>query len=110
VHLPDRVSLGHLLGGRSPGRPSSTGCLRGHDTLVPHAVAVFDGAGQHVGDRLDAAVGVPREAGQVIRRNVIAEVIEEEERVEIGGVAEAERAAQMDARSFECRLGLGRPA
>ena len=63
----------------------------------------------HVGDRLDPAVGVPREAGQVILRNVIAEVIEKEKWVEIGGVAEAERAAQVDTRPFEGWLGLDEP-
>ena len=52
--------------------------------LVAHAVAVFDGSGKHVGDGLDAAMGMPREAGQIILRNIVAEVIEQKERVEVG--------------------------
>ena len=35
---------------------------------VAQAVAVLDRAGEHVGDRLDAAVRMPREAGEVVRR------------------------------------------
>ena len=65
--------------------------------------------GQDVGDRLDAAVRMPREAGQVILRNVVAEVVQQQERIEVGRVAEAERAAQMHARAFEGRLGFDQP-
>ena len=77
--------------------------------VVAHAVAMFDGAGEDVSDGLDAAVRVPREARQIILRDVVAEIVEQEERVEIGGVAEAERAAQMYARAFEGRLGFDEP-
>ena len=73
---------------------------------IAHAVAVLHGSGQHVGDRLDPAMRMPREAGQVILRNVVAEVVQQQKRVEVGGIAEAERAAQMHARAFERRLGL----
>jgi hypothetical protein len=38
---------------------------------------------------------MPGESRQVILRHVVAEVVEEQEGVEVGGVAEAERAAQM---------------
>ena len=72
----------------------------GDGALVAHAVAVFDGAGEHVRDGLDAAVRVPREARQVIFRDVVAEVVEQEERVEIGRIAESECAAQVHARAF----------
>ena len=76
---------------------------------IPHAVAVLDGSRQHVSNRLDAAVGVPRETGQVICRYVVAEVVKEEKGVEVGRVAEPERTAQMHARTFEGRLGLDEP-
>ena len=52
---------------------------------------------------------MPREARQIVLRNVIAEVVEEEERVELGCIAEAERAAQVHARAFEGRLGFDQP-
>src|SRR5262249_9456537 len=77
--------------------------------VVPDAVAVLDGSGEDVRDRLDAAVRMPREAGEVVFGDVVAEVVEEQERVEVGRVAEAERAAQMHSRAFDGRLGLDEP-
>jgi hypothetical protein len=44
---------------------------------------------------------MPGEAGQVIIRNIVAEVVEEQERIENGCIAKAERAAEMDAGAFE---------
>ena len=76
------------------------------DAAVPHAVAVLDGPRQDVGDRLDPAMRMPREAGQVILRHVIAKVIQEEKRIEVGGIAEAEGAAQVDTGPFDGRLGF----
>ena len=77
--------------------------------VVAHAVAVLDGAGQHVGDGLDAAVRVPGEAGQVVLGNVVAEIVEQKEGIEIGGIAEAERAAQVHAGAFQRGFGLDEP-
>ena len=79
---------------------------RADDAAVPHAVAVFDGPRQNVSDRFDAAMRMPGKARQVVLRNVIAEIIEEEKWIEVGRVAEAERAAQVDARPLDCRLRL----
>ncbi len=39
------------------------------------------------------AVGMPGEAGQVVLRVVVAEVVQEEEGVEVGCIAKPERAA-----------------
>ena len=49
---------------------------------------------------------MPREAGQIVLGPIVAEVIHHQERIEIGRVAEAERAAQLDAGAFHCRNGL----
>ncbi len=73
---------------------------------VAEAVAVLDGAGQHVGDRLDAAMRMPRESGQIILGTVVAEVVEQQERIELFGLAESERALQFHAGAFERRLRL----
>src|SRR5207247_6288815 len=67
---------------------------------------VLDGAGQDVGDGFNAAVGMPGKASEVFVRVVVAEVVEEQERVEFFRVAESEAAAQMDARAFERRTRL----
>ena len=56
--------------------------------------------GEYVGDRLDAAVRVPREPGQVVSGTLVAEVVEQQERIELSGVPEAERATQVDAGAF----------
>ena len=60
---------------------------------VSQAVAVLHLSRQDVGDGLDAAVGMPGEAGQVVLRVVVAEVVQEEEGVEVGCIAKPERAA-----------------
>ena len=67
---------------------------------------MIDLARQHIGDRLDAAMGMPRKAGEIVLGPIAAEIIHHEERVEIGRVAEAEGAAQLDARPLHGRNGL----
>src|SRR5262249_28130823 len=52
-----------------------------------------------------AAVRMPGEARQVILRNVVSEIVEQQERIELAGCAEAECAAQKDSGAF--RRGLG---
>src|SRR5579871_4964154 len=71
---------------------------------VSQTIAVFDGPGEDVGDCLDAAVGMPGKAGKIVLGNIVAEVIEQQKRVEIGGIRVAEGAAQVDAGAFEGRL------
>src|SRR5687767_7559984 len=61
-------------------------------------------ARQHIGDRLDAAMRVPREARQVLVGVVVAEIVEQQERVVVGGVAEPERTLQLDAGALHGRL------
>jgi hypothetical protein len=36
----------------------------------------------------------------------IPKIIEKKERIEVTGIAKAERPAQMDASAFQCRFGL----
>ena len=67
---------------------------------VAQAVAVRDRADQHVGDRLDAAMRVHREAGHVVGGIVGAEVIEQQERIGKIQAAAGEAALQPDARAF----------
>src|SRR5262249_1578797 len=90
---------------------------RGHPLNVPganrpaiaHAVAMLDRPGEDVGNRLDPAMRVPREPGEVIRRDVVAEVVEEQEWVVVGRRAEAERPAQVHAGPFDRRLRFDKP-
>ena len=67
---------------------------------------MLHGSGQHVGDGLNAAVRMPRKTGKIVLWNVVAKVVEQQERIELFGVAETECAAQMDAGAFHGWLRL----
>ncbi len=109
MHAPDLVALGHfLMEDAAPGcHPLNV--AGGDRAVVAEAVAVLDRPGKDVRDRLDPAMGVPGEARQVIRRQVIAKIVEQQKRIEVGRVAESKRAAQVHAGSFDRRLGLDQP-
>ena len=97
VHPALRIALRHLLvqdaaAGRHPLHVAGA-----ERAAVAEAVAVGHRAGEHVGDGLDAAVRVPREPGEVVRGPVVAEVVEEQEGVEVRRVPEAEGALQPHA-------------
>jgi hypothetical protein len=49
---------------------------------------------------------VPRKAGEVVGGAVVAEVVQQQERVVVAGVAEAEGAAKLDAGAFDRGGGL----
>ena len=105
VHAARRVALRHLLMDDAAARRHPLD-VAGGEPAVAHAVAVFDAAGEHVGDGLDAAVRMPGKPGQVVVRDIVAEVVEEQERDRSRTFAEAERAAQMDAGALQRRLEL----
>src|SRR5579862_459860 len=106
MHPALRIALGHLLmdDAASGGHPLDV--AGGDGAAIAHAVAVLDGSGKHVRDRLDAAVRMPRKTGKIVGGNVVPEIVKQEEWIEIGRVSEAKGAAQMDARSFQRRLGF----
>src|SRR5262245_14280371 len=106
MHPHFLVALRHLLMDDPPSRRHPLDITGGDRALVSEAVAVLDGAREDVRDRLDSTVRMPREAGQVVLRPIVAEVIEKEERIEIGSLAKSECAAQVHTRALELRLGL----
>ena len=110
MHAALRVALRHLLVEDAAAGGHPLHVAGAERAAVAQAVAVLDRAGQHVGDGLDAAVRVPGEAGEVVLRALVAEIVEQQERIELGGVAEAEGAAQLDAGAFDGGLGLRRCA
>src|SRR5205814_214330 len=73
---------------------------------VSETVTMLDRSRENVRDRFNPAVRMPRETCEVILRNVVAEVIQQEERVEVGRVAEAEGSTQMHAGPFTSGLGF----
>ena len=61
----------------------------GHLSRVTETVAVLDRSRQHVSDGFNPAMGMPGESGQVILRALVAKVVEQQERIELLGLAEA---------------------
>src|SRR6267142_194266 len=106
MHPARLVAFGHLLMDDAASRSHPLDVAGRNGAVVAHAVAVLHGPRQDVCDGLDSAVGMPREPRQIVLRNVIAEVIEKEKRVEIGCVAKSERATQVHARAFQGWLGF----
>jgi hypothetical protein len=51
-------------------------------------------------------VGVPGKAGEIFLRIVIAKIVEQQKRIEVGRVAETEASSQVDAGALERGLGL----
>ena len=106
MHAALRIALGHLLVQNAAARRHPLHVAGGHLALVAQAVAVLDRTGQHIGDRLDPAMRMPGKSRQIIFRILVAEIIQQQERIEILGLAEAEGALQLYARAFDRRLRL----
>src|SRR5215211_2409481 len=105
VHAALVVALRHLLmhDPAAGGHPLHiAGAKR---AAVAEAVAMIHRTRQHIGDRLNAAMRMPGKSGGVILRTVIAEVVEQEERVKRAGLAETEGAPQLHAGAFNGGLG-----
>src|SRR5215472_12160675 len=109
MHPPGPVALGHFLMDDPAARGHPLHVAGSDYTSIAHAVAVLDRSCQHIGDGFDATMRMPWKAGQVIFRNVIAKVIQQQERIEVLRVSEPERPAQMHAGAFEGRFGLNQP-
>jgi hypothetical protein len=62
---------------------------------------------EHIGDGLDAAMGMPGEALDVVLGDVAAEIIEQQERVGHRRIVETEGALKMHTGTFEVRHGGG---
>ena len=105
VHAAGLIALRHFLvhdaaAGRHPLD------VAGRDrAAVSETVAMFHRSREHVRDRLDAAMRMPGEARQIVLRHVVSKVVEQEERVVVGRLAEAKRTAQVHACAFQGGLG-----
>src|SRR5207249_4150529 len=100
VHAGLGIALGHLLM-NNPAPGGHPLHVAGADrAAVAHAVAMFDFAGEDIGDRLDAAMRMPRKARQIVFGFLISEIVEEQEWIGLSGIAKAKRAAEMHASAF----------
>jgi hypothetical protein len=101
VHSPLRIPLRHLLvKNAAPGR-HPLHVTRPERPAVAEAVTVLHGAGEHVGDGLDPPMRMPRETREEIGGPVVAEVVEQQERIEVAGIPEPERTPELDARPLD---------
>ena len=80
MHLANRITLRHFLVDNALACCHPLYVASADGAMIAQAVGVLDGAGQNVGDGLDATVRVPGKAGQIILWNVIAEIVQQQER------------------------------
>ena len=103
---PLRIALGHFLMQDAAAGGHPLHVAGGHFAFVAEAVAVLDRTGEHVGDGLDAAMRMPGKSRKVIFRILVAEIVQQQKRIEILGFAETEGALQLYAGAFESGLRL----
>src|SRR6266850_2506945 len=103
VYAPVLVVLRHFLmqDAAASGHPLHVAGTEA--AAIAEAVAVRHLAGQHVGDRFDPSMRVPWKAGEIVVRVLVAKIVEEQKRIELGRIAKPERALQLDAGAFERR-------
>src|SRR6059036_1770116 len=104
MHAAGMITLRHFLVDDPAARRHPLDIARRNGAAVAHAVAMVHRSCEDVGDGLDAAMRVPGKACQIIFWNVIAEVIEEKKRIEVGSITEAKCTAQVHACAFQSRL------
>jgi len=84
VHSAIQIALGHFLVDDSAACGHPLNVTSSDGATIPNAIAVLNRSGKDIGDRLNAAVGMPRETRQVILRDVITEIVQQEKWVKIG--------------------------
>src|SRR5262249_1356401 len=65
VHSTRLIAFRHFLMDDAAARRHPLDIAGAYSAAVTQTIAVFDRPGEHVSDRLDAAVGMPGEAGEV---------------------------------------------
>jgi len=101
VHTALRIALRHLLMHDAAARSHPLHVAGAERAAIAKTVAVLDRAREHIGDGLDAAMRMPGETGEIIGRPIVAEIIEQQERIGLLGVAKTESAAQLHAGTFD---------
>ena len=104
VHAAGGVALGHFLVDDAAAGGHPLDVAGGDGAPVSEAVAVLDRSCQDVRDCLDTAVRVPGKAREIVFRDVIAKIVEQQEGIELGRVAKAKCAAEVHAGAFGRRF------
>ncbi len=71
---------------------------------VPEAVLVLNRSGEHIGDRFDSPVRMPRETRYIVILPVVSKIVEQKKRIKIIGFPESESSAELDSGSFDSRV------
>ena len=106
MHAPLRVTLRHFVVHDAAAGGHPLHVAGAERAAIAQRVGVLHVAGQHVGDGLDAAMRMPREAGLVLAGHVVPEIVEQQERVGLGRFTEAKGAVQVHAGALHGGLGL----
>ncbi len=106
VHAPGCISLGHLLVQDAAAGGHPLHVARRHPALVAQAVAVRHFPRQHIGDGLNAPVRMPRKSSHVVRRILIAKIVQQQKRIELLGLPEAKGALQLHPCSLDGWFGF----
>src|SRR5579859_7559864 len=104
MHASRSVALRHLLMKNAAAGSHPLHVTRPHLAVIAQAISVLDRTREHVSDRLDAAVRMPRKASLIIARIIVAEIIQQEERIEILRLPKAKCTFQLYARAFHRRF------
>src|SRR5271169_64047 len=109
MHAACLIALRHLLVNDAAARSHPLHIAQADDAAIANAVSMRYGSGQHVSDRLDSPVRMPRESSQIVFRNIVAEIVQKEERIEVFCVSKAEGAAKVNSRTLERRFRFDEP-
>src|SRR5208282_2235223 len=101
VHTAVLITLRHFLMKNAAACRHPLHVARGHFALIAQAVAVLDGTRKHVGDRLNPPVWMPGKSLHVVFWTLIAEIIQQQERIELFRLAKTEGPLQLHAGAFD---------
>src|SRR5258706_8783280 len=106
MHAAFGMALRHFLVEDSAAGGHPLPVARAERAMVPEAILVIDAAGQHIGDRFDSPVRMPWKPRAIIIGTIVAEIVEQQERIELARIAETEGATQLHPCAFEGGFGL----
>src|SRR5579863_2910257 len=109
MHTSSRIAFRHLLMNDAAAGGHPLHVAGADHAAVADAVAVGYRPRQHIGDGLNATMRMPRKSREIVLGNIVAEIVKQEEWIEILGVAEPERPPQMYPSAFECGLRFDNP-
>src|SRR5580704_4387365 len=75
---------------------------------IAQTIPMLDRPRQNISYGLDSAMRMPWKPRQVVLRHVIAKIVEQQKRIEVGSVAKPKRAPQMHSRALKSRLGFNK--